>query len=153
MGFGLPAAIGAALVRDGKKTVCVSGDGSLAMNVQELATLAELDLDVTIVVLNNAQLGMVRQQQGMFYGRRYSAARYAQRTDFAAVARAFGVFGLGVELDEGNPEATAARVLAIVERPGPALVEVLTPPEDDVLPVVPPGSSNAEMRGIDGTGS
>ena len=76
MGFGLPAAIGAALAAPGRRVVCVSGDGSFLMNIQELATLAELDLNVAVVVMNNRHLGLVRQQQELFYGGRLSASRF-----------------------------------------------------------------------------
>src|SRR5512147_771006 len=76
MGFGLPAAIGAALANPGRRVTCLSGDGSILMNIQELATLAELELPVTIVVFDNGQLGLVRQQQALFYGGRESACRF-----------------------------------------------------------------------------
>ena len=76
MGFGLPAAIGAALANPGRRVVCLHGDGSLLMNVQELATLAELGLDVTVVVFDNGGLGLVRQQQELFYGGRFSGSRF-----------------------------------------------------------------------------
>src|SRR5262249_59554662 len=91
MGFGLPAAIGAALALPDRRVVCFTGDGSLLMNVQELATLAEEELDVKIVLLNNAHLGLVRQQQELFYGGRYHASRFQAEPDFAAIARAFGI--------------------------------------------------------------
>src|SRR5262249_10651673 len=91
MGFGLPAAIGAALALPDRRVVCFTGDGSLLMNVQELATLAEEELDVKIVLLNNAHLGLVRQQQQLFYGARSHASRFPAEPDFAAIARGFGI--------------------------------------------------------------
>jgi len=141
MGFGLPAAIGAALACPGRKVVCVSGDGSLLMNVQELATLAELGLDVTTFVMNNAQLGLVRQQQQLFYGRRYSAAHFERGTDFAALGRAFGVRGERFRAEELGPE----RLRELLDTPGPALIDVLVPGDENVLPMVPPGAANLEM--------
>src|SRR5690606_24346203 len=81
MGFGLPAAIGAALAAPDAATICFSGDGSLLMNLQELATLAELQLNVKIVLLDNASLGLVRQQQQLFYGQRFVASMYSRPTD------------------------------------------------------------------------
>ena len=101
MGFGLPAAIGAALANPGKRTVCVTGDGSLLMNVQELATLAELRLDVSVILFDNGHLGLVRQQQELFYGKRYSASRFDRRLDFATIARGFGLEAEVVEAGSG----------------------------------------------------
>lgn len=138
MGFGLPAAIGAALAAPGRRVACVSGDGSILMNLQELATLAELDLPVAIVVLNNAHLGLVRQQQELFYGQRYSASRFATTPDFAAIARGFGL--RGVRLDPtGDPLAEFAAALA---EPGPCLIDVPIEDAANVYPMVPPGAAN-----------
>jgi acetolactate synthase-1/2/3 large subunit len=141
MGFGLPAAIGAALACPDRKVVCVSGDGSLLMNLQELATLAELGLDVKTFVLNNAQLGLVRQQQQLFYGQRYSAAHFERGTDFAAVGRAFGLRGERAHADE----LTRERLRELLDTPGPAVIDVLVPGDENVLPMVPPGAGNLEM--------
>ena len=117
MGFGLPAAIGAALAMPGRRVACVSGDGSILMNIQELATLAELDLPVAVLVFNNAQLGLVRQQQELFYSRRYEASRFGSAPDFAALARAFGIRGERLDPD-GDPLAELASILA---SPGPCV--------------------------------
>jgi acetolactate synthase-1/2/3 large subunit len=141
MGFGLPAAIGAALAQPARKVVCVSGDGSMLMNVQELATLAELGLDVTVLVLNNNQLGLVRQQQQLFYGQRYSAAFFERGTDFAALARAFGIRGESASADD----LTTERLSLLTSAPGPALVDVSVPGNENVLPMVPPGGANLDM--------
>src|SRR5262249_49184892 len=86
MGFGLPAAIGAALAAPGRRVACISGDGSLLMNIQELAPLADHHLPVAVLVFNNAQLGLVRQQQELFFGRRYAASHFHTTPDFAALA-------------------------------------------------------------------
>ncbi|HRU05784.1 MAG TPA: biosynthetic-type acetolactate synthase large subunit, partial [Candidatus Brocadiia bacterium] len=101
MGFGLPAALGAALAKPEATVLCVSGDGSLLMNIQELATAAEHNLNVKILLMNNGHLGLVRQQQRLFYGARFSASGFAARTDYAAAAEAFGVpaVRLGQEAD------------------------------------------------------
>lgn len=74
MGFGLPVALGAAVANPQKRVVCISGDGSILMNIQELATLAELNLNVTVIVLQNGSLGMVRQQQEYLFDKNYSAS-------------------------------------------------------------------------------
>ena len=91
MGFGLPAAIGAALASPGKRILCVSGDGSIMMNVQELATLAELNCDITLAVIDNNALGLVKQLQASGFKHRYSASAYKKPSDIASIAEAFGI--------------------------------------------------------------
>ncbi len=143
MGFGLPAAIGAALACPDATTICFTGDGSLLMNIQELATLAELNLDVKIIVLDNAALGLVRQQQELFYRQRFTASHFLQPTHFAHVAQAFGI--VGVDLAHvSDPGATLKHVFR--ER-GPALIRVPINCEHHVLPMVAPGKSNLEAVG------
>jgi acetolactate synthase-1/2/3 large subunit len=145
MGFGLPAAIGAALANPGRRVVCISGDGSILMNVQELATLAELGLDVSVFVFDNGHLGLVRQQQELFYGGRYSACRFDRRFDFAAIARGFGVEAENVEAGAGT-DAAIARALG---KSGPSFLSIGIRAEDKVLPMVPPGGANIEAIGIE----
>ena len=91
MGFGLPAAIGAGLAFPSKRIVCISGDGSIMMNIQELATLAELNLPVTVIVFENGTLGMVYQQQKYLFDKNYSASVFAKQPDLLAIARGFGI--------------------------------------------------------------
>ena len=149
MGFGLPDAIGAALAlreaegfaRPDRRVVCVSGDGSILMNIQELATLAELDLPVTVLIFNNSQLGLVRQQQELFYGRRYEAAHFTSVPDFAALARAFGIRGLRLDPDR-DPLGRLAEALAT---PGPCVVDIPIHEQTNVYPMVPPGAANRQM--------
>jgi acetolactate synthase-1/2/3 large subunit len=143
MGFGLPAAIGAALAWPARTVVCFSGDGSLLMNLQELATAAEENVNVKVVLLNNNQLGLVRQQQQLFYGRRYHAAQLSITTDFAAIARGFGVRGFDLGR-ASNPETMLAEALG---EPGPCLVNVPIRCDENVYPMVPPGGSNRDMIG------
>ena len=134
MGFGLPAAIGAALAMPDRTVVCFSGDGSLLMNLQELATAAEEGVNVKVVLLNNAHLGLVRQQQQLFYGGRYHASRFHAEPDFAAIARGFGMaaYDLG---QMGDPLSVLAHAL---EEPGPCLVNVPIAHDENVYPMVPP---------------
>ncbi|HKU42362.1 MAG TPA: biosynthetic-type acetolactate synthase large subunit [Polyangiales bacterium] len=136
MGFGLPAAIGAAL-ESGRPALCISGDGSLPLNIQELATLAELGLDVTVVVLDNGHLGLVRQQQTLFYGARLSASTFERATDFVALARAYGI--------EALRTTDLAELAAALDRPGPRLIQVPIDAREMVLPMVPPGAANHDM--------
>lgn len=140
MGFGLPAAIGAALAKPEAQIICFTGDGSLLMNIQELATLAETRCNVKIVVLNNQHLGLVRQQQDLFYGGRQHASRFSMSPDFAAIARGFGI--PGIDLGESPSLDGLDEVLAT---PGPALVNVPIPATANVLPMVPPGAANRDM--------
>lgn len=146
MGFGLPAAIGAALA-NGARAICVTGDGSLALNIHELATLAELDLDVVIVLFDNRHLGLVRQQQTLFYGERLHACAFERHTDFVTVAR-----GFGVEACEWHPTKDSAHALQqLLAQRGPRLIRVPLMAAEMVLPMVPPGAGNCEMLGISAT--
>ena len=143
MGFGLPAAIGAALADPERTVVCFSGDGSFKMNIQELATLAEEQLNVKIVLMNNNSLGLVYQQQNLFYGKRTYASKYARPTDFLKIAEGFGI--AAVDLDRAdNPRATLAHAL---NEPGPCLIHASIDREQFVYPMVPPGGANTEMIG------
>ena len=143
MGFGLPAAIGAALAC-GDRAICVTGDGSLALNIHELATLAELDLDVVIVLFDNRHLGLVRQQQTLFYGQRLHACAFERQTDFLTVAR-----GFGVEACEWQPATDTVNALQeLLRQRGPRLIRVPLMAAEMVLPMVPPGAGNCEMLGM-----
>lgn len=140
MGFGLPAAIGAALETQAR-VWCVTGDGSLLLNIHELATLADHDLDVAIIVLDNQHLGLVRQQQTLFYEERLSAAAFARATDFVGIARAFGLTASRLPdasvIQSALPDLLAQR--------GPRLIHIPIPAHDLVLPMVAPGAGNHEM--------
>jgi acetolactate synthase I/II/III large subunit len=143
MGFGMPAAIGAALAAPDRTVACFSGDGSLLMNLQELATAAEQQVTVKIILLNNSHLGLVRQQQHLFYGKRYCASRFVAQTDFVAIARGFGV--PAVDLCEARDPVAALE--QAIKRSGPCLVNVPIAPEENVYPMVPPGGANRDMIG------
>lgn len=140
MGFGLPAAIGAALASPGQRVLCLTGDGSILMNLQELATLAEWELPVTVVLFHNGGLGLVRQQQELFYAENYLASDHSVGPDFCAVARAFGLpaYKVGGSL---SPAQAFAQALG---HPGPSLVEVPITRRALVLPMVAPGATNTE---------
>lgn len=143
MGFGLPAAIGAALAEPQRKVLCFSGDGSLMMNIQEMATAAEHNLDVKIILMNNQALGLVHQQQTLFYQQHIFAATYPKRTDFLKIAA-----GFGLDICDLNAEADPqAALLAAIQRPGPCLIHALIDINEKVYPMVPPGAANIEMIG------
>ncbi|MDQ7834903.1 MAG: acetolactate synthase large subunit [Humidesulfovibrio sp.] len=143
MGFGLPTAIGAALANPARPVVCFSGDGSLQMNIQELATAAELGVNVTVVLADNGGLGLVQQQQDLFYGRRIFGSDYRVRIDFVKIAEGFGVRALDLN-ESRDPMADLERAL---KREGPCLVRVPVQAEDNVYPMVPPGAANIDMIG------
>jgi len=139
MGFALPAAMGAALAHPDRTVLVLTGDGSLLINIQELATIAENHLDVKICVFNNGHLGLVRQQQELFYGGRYVASRFDARPDFAAIARGFGIPGCTIRIPHDGE--ALARALAVE---GPVLLDIELPETENVYPMVPPGKSNIE---------
>jgi len=141
MGFGLPAAMGALESDRSKQVICVSGDGSIMMNIQELATLKRYRLPVKIVLLDNQALGMVRQWQELFFDKRYSEVDLSDNPDFAAVAAAFGIQSLHVDRADGV-EAALQALLAV---DGPALLHVAIDTAANVWPLVPPNRNNAEM--------
>jgi acetolactate synthase I/II/III large subunit len=131
MGFGLPAAIGAQIACPGETVVCVTGEGSLLLNVQELATVAHERLPVKIVVLDNRCLGMVRQQQDMFWDGRRSEVDLGATPDWPALAASFGI--------------PAHDDLAAITEPGPALIHVPIDPDSDCLPMFKPGTAARSM--------
>lgn len=141
MGYGLPAAIGVCLAHPDSPVVVVSGDGSIMMNIQELATLTRYELPVKIVLLNNASLGLVRQWQELFFDGRYSEVDLSSNPDFAAVATGFGIPAMTIEkatqIDSGLD--------FLQQTPGPCLLHVKIDPGHNVWPLVPPGHSNETM--------
>ncbi|SEK91105.1 acetolactate synthase, large subunit [Kosakonia sacchari] len=143
MGFGLPAAIGAALANPDRKVICFSGDGSLMMNIQEMATAAENNLDVKIVLMNNEALGLVHQQQSLFYKSGVFAATYPGMINFMQIAAGFGLQTCDLNA-AADPQAALQE---IISRPGPALIHVRIDPQEKVYPMVPPGAANTEMVG------
>ena len=143
MGFGLPAAIGAALANPDRKVLCFSGDGSLMMNIQEMATASENQLDVKIILMNNEALGLVHQQQSLFYKQGVFAATYPGKINFMQIAAGFGLETCDLN-NEADPQASLQE---IINRPGPALIHVRIDAEEKVYPMVPPGAANTEMVG------
>ena len=134
MGYGFPAAIGAKLAAPDKQVICISGDGSFQMNIQELATAVNNGIDITIAIINNGFLGMVRQWQDIFYNKRYSHTAMDSSPDFVKVAEAYGAKGFRAENEE---EATAAIEQAFAQK-GPVLIDFVVEPEENVYPMVAP---------------
>ncbi len=141
MGFGLPAAIGAALTEPEQTVVCISGDGSFLMNNQEMITAAEEGANLKVVLFNNQTLGLVHQQQTLFYGRRLMASKFKQGPDFVKMAESMGVTGVDLALED-DWNAGLARAFAT---PGPVLIHAPIDAEEQVLPMVAPGGANRDM--------
>ena len=141
MGYGFPAAIGAQFAFPDKLVVDVAGDGSIQMNIQELATAVSYNVPVKIVILNNGYLGMVRQWQELFYQKNYCATCLHANPDFVALAKAYGAAGYLVD----KPEDLEATLQAAFAYPGPVIVDVRVEPEENVAPMVPAGAALSEM--------
>ncbi len=140
MGFGFPAAIGAQIAKPESTVVCIAGDASFQMNIQELQTIAERNIPVKVFIINNRFLGMVRQWQEMFYENRLSESQISG-PDFVKVAEAYGVKGLRAET-----VAEAERVIhEALAHPGPVVVDFLVEAGENVFPMVPPGKANSEL--------
>ena len=150
MGYGFPAAIGAQVAFPDKLVVDIAGDGSIQMNIQELATAANYNLPVKIVILNNGYLGMVRQWQELFYEKRYSHTDIgsSQRPDFVKVAEAYGIVGLRAT----QPDEVEATLRKGLETPGPVVMEFIVEAEEGVYPMVGPGAALTEMKLVRDTG-
>jgi acetolactate synthase-1/2/3 large subunit len=145
MGFGLPAAIGAQFGRPGETVFVISGDGSIQMNIQEMATAVQHRLPIKIALLNNGYLGMVRQWQQLFFGRRYASTHLAPgNPDFVALARAYGAEGLSVDRPE-DVRPALEQAMAVTDRP--VLIDFHTAPEENVFPMVPAGEPIDRMLG------
>jgi len=144
MGYGFPAAIGAKIACPDKTVIDIAGDGSIQMNIQELATAVDYKLPVIICILNNQFLGMVRQWQGLFYGGRYSYTDISCQPDFVKLAQAYGAKGIRVknsaDIDDALDEA-----LQVTDRP--VVMDFWVEREADVFPMVPPGESLSNMLG------
>jgi acetolactate synthase-1/2/3 large subunit len=142
MGYGFPAAIGAKIANPEKTVVDIAGDGSIQMNIQELATVAAYDIGVKIIILDNGYLGMVRQWQELFYNHRYSGTTL-KNPDFVKVAAGYGVKGKRVDKEKDVKSA----IKEIISYKGPVLADFLIEPEENVFPMVPAGEAINRMIG------
>ncbi|WP_031523796.1 acetolactate synthase 2 catalytic subunit [Siccibacter colletis] len=141
MGFGLPAAVGAQVARPDDTVICISGDGSFMMNVQELGTVKRKQLPLKIVLLDNQRLGMVRQWQQLFFQERYSETTLTDNPDFLTLASAFGIPGQHIT----HKDQVEAAIDTLLNSDGPYLLHVSIDELENVWPLVPPGASNAQM--------
>jgi acetolactate synthase-1/2/3 large subunit len=152
MGYGLPAAIGAKVARPDALVFDVAGDGSIQMNIQELATAIVHDIAVKVIILNNGYLGMVRQWQELFYAKNYSAVCLEKKgqkgcmeyyPDFVKIADAYGCWGKRVS----KPEELEKAIREMIAYDGPAILDVLVAQEENVFPMVPAGANLTQMIG------
>jgi acetolactate synthase-1/2/3 large subunit len=143
MGFGLPAAMGAKVGCPDQTVVCVAGDGSVQMNIQELATCAQEGIAIKVFIMNNGYLGMVRQWQELFWDKRYSQVDMGSWPDFVKLAEAYGATGIRLEdkrtLVEGMREALRTE--------GPVIVDVRVTREENTYPMIPAGQPARNMVG------
>lgn len=141
MGYGLPAAIGAKVAKPEATVVCVSGDGSIMMNIQELATLKRYGIDVKILLLDNSALGLVRQWQEIFFDGNYSEVHLTDNPDFAGVAKAFGIQAKSIK----EPEEVGDALEWLLNTDTAAMLHVSIDSMENVWPLVPPGKPNHKM--------
>jgi acetolactate synthase-1/2/3 large subunit len=143
MGFGFPAALGAQAAWPDRLVIDIAGDGSIQMNIQELATVVQHKLPVKVLILNNGYLGLPRQWQQLLYEGRYSYSRLDGNPDFVKVAEAYGARGLRVTEPKGIHDALEE----MIRTDGPVFLDVVIAPEENVFPFVPPGEAINRMIG------
>jgi acetolactate synthase-1/2/3 large subunit len=143
MGFGLPAAMGAKVGCPDQTVVCIAGDGSVQMNMQELATCSQEGIAVKVFIMNNNYLGMVRQWQELFFDHRYSSVDMGQWPDFVKVAEAYGATGMRLT----DKRTLVEDMREALQTPGPVLVDVRVTQEENVYPMIAPGQAARDMVG------
>lgn len=141
MGYGLPAAMGAALANPERRVICITGDGSIQMCIQELATCVHEGLDVKIIIFNNNYLGMVRQWQALFYSRRYSSVGMKYFPDFVKLAEAYGATGLRAE----HPSELRKVLEEGLNTKGTVIMDIIVEKEANVYPMIPAGAAHYEI--------
>lgn len=141
MGFGFPAAVGAAFGNPDSIVIDVAGDGSIQMNIQEMIVAVQFKLNVKILILNNGFLGMVRQWQQLFFNRRYSSTNIEFQPDFVKLGEAYGATGLRTS----KPSEVAGVLEKMLNTPGPVIVDMVIDREENVMPMVPAGASVRDM--------
>jgi acetolactate synthase-1/2/3 large subunit len=143
MGFGLPAAMGAAVGCPDQIVCCIAGDGSVQMNAQELATCAQEKIPIKVFIMNNGYLGMVRQWQELFWDGKYSHVETGEFPDFVKLAEAYGATGMRFE----DKTTLVADMKRAIETPGPVFVDVRVTREENTYPMIPAGQAAREMVG------
>lgn len=141
MGFGLPAAVGAKIACPDKTVIDIAGDGSIQMNIQEMATAVQHRLPIKVAILNNAYLGLVRQWQELFYDRCYACTDMDHAPDFVKLAEAYGAVGLRAR----KPDEVETVIAKGLSTPGPVIMDFVVEPEENVYPMVPAGKPITDM--------
>ncbi|MSP33690.1 MAG: biosynthetic-type acetolactate synthase large subunit [Rickettsiales bacterium] len=141
MGYGVPAVIGAQIANPDALAICISGDASFMMNMQELATITQYKLPVKIVILNNRYMGMVRQWQELIYDKRESQTYMESLPDFVKLAESFGIKGMRCE----NPKDIEAQFKEMLAHPGPVLFDCMVDKAENVFPMIPAGAAHNEI--------
>lgn len=145
MGFGMPAAMGVKVALPHRQVICISGDSSFQMNLQELGTLAQYGINVKTVIINNGWQGMVRQWQQAFYGERYSQSNMQTgMPDFVKLAEAYGLKGMVIR----SRDELKSAIAEMLAHDGPVLVDAKVTQDENCYPMVAPGKSNAQMIGL-----
>ena len=144
MGFGLPAAIGAQMAEPDDLVISINGDGGVQMSIQELGVIAEHNLPIKIIIVNNGSLGMVRQWQEIFYDSRYSQSVFASQPSFSKLAEAYGIKGIDARTEEEVKQAFTEEF----PEHKPVLINVFVEPEENVYPMIAPGKGINEMVGV-----
>lgn len=142
MGYGLPAAVGTQVANPGELVVCVSGEASIMMNIQELSTIVQYRLPVKLLILNNQYMGMVRQWQELFHGNRHSESYMDALPDFVKLAQAFGMEGLRCS----KPSDVDDTLKEMLKIKGPVIVDMLVDRSENVYPMIPAGAAHCDMR-------
>jgi acetolactate synthase-1/2/3 large subunit len=141
MGYGVPAAVGAQIANPDALVICVSGDASFMMNMQELATIKQYDLPVKIFILNNRYMGMVRQWQELIYDKRESQSYMESLPDFIKLAESFGIKGM----ECSNPKELDEKIMEMLSHQGPVLFNCVVEKSENVFPMIPAGSAHNEI--------
>nr|WDA99960.1 acetohydroxyacid synthase large subunit [Cyanidium sp. THAL103] len=145
MGYGLPAAIGAKIGNKNKKVICITGDASFQMNIQELGTISQYQLDIKIFILNNHWQGMVRQWQQTFYGERYSHSNMKEgQPNFVKLANAYGIKGISIQ----DSLELKLKLQQIIKMKEPMIIDCKVINDENCYPMISPGKSNSEMIGL-----
>ncbi|MDJ1176744.1 biosynthetic-type acetolactate synthase large subunit [Roseofilum capinflatum] len=145
MGFGVPAAMGVKVALADEQVICIAGDASIQMNIQELGTIAQYGINVKVVIINNGWQGMVRQWQETFYGERYSASNMEMgMPDFVKLADAYGIKGMKID----SRDQLEGAIAEMLSHDGPVILDAHVTRNENCYPMVAPGKSNAQMIGL-----
>ena len=142
MGYGFPAAIGVQVADPKRTVICIAGEASFLMNMQELSSLKQLNIPVKIFILNNEYMGMVRQWQEFFHGGRYAESYTDSLPDFVNLANSFGIKGMRIT----EPEKLKSGIKEMLNHKGPVLVDVCVDKMENVFPMIPAGAAHNEMK-------